>query len=288
MTYIRCLLIWIYQRLTKVDRLQPMFTRVLTLLGGVEKRVRFILSALLLTSILLVSTFFYFDKAWFFIPLFIVTSYALTFFSILEGIEKVEWYTLFLMPVLVTVSFYLFYFLFPVRWLTRIPFIAFYAVSIYAAFLVSNIFNVGVEKSLQLYRAAFSVNYFYQTLIVFLFANLILSLHIQFFLSAFLFFILGSAIAIHLFWSIKLEMHLEPDVVRFGLLVGFVLFQVSLISSFLPVQTSIMALFLSAVFYSVGGLTYLYLDQRLFKETIREYIFVLGFLILILLLTISW
>jgi hypothetical protein len=55
-----------------------------------------------------------------------------------------------------------------------------------------------VEKSLHLYRAAFSVNYFYQTLIVFLFANLILSLKLNFLLSSLLFFVLGSAIAVQL------------------------------------------------------------------------------------------
>ena len=83
--------------------------------------------------------------------------------------------------------FLLFYFLFPTRWITRIPFIIFYSISVYAMFLVSNIFNVGVEKSLQLYRAAFSVNYFYQSLMVFLFANLILSLKLNFFLGGLLF-----------------------------------------------------------------------------------------------------
>jgi hypothetical protein len=265
-----------------------MYTRIIKLFSGIEKRARFIISAVILSVLLLISTFFFFDKSWFFIPLFIAVTYALTFFSILEGIEKVEWFTLFLMPVLVTVSFYLFYFLFPVRWLTRIPFIMFYAVSIYASFLVSNIFNVGVEKSLQLYRAAFSVNYFYQTLIVFLFANLILSLKLNFLLSSLLFFVLGSAIAVQLFWSIKLELQFERQVFAFGLFVGYVLFQVSLVMSFLPVQETINALFLSAVFYSIGGLTYLFLDSRLFKETVREYVFVLGFLIMIIALTVNW
>jgi len=257
-------------------------------MGRIEKRVRFIISTLILTTILLISTFFFFDKAWFFIPVFIIVSYLCTFFSILEGIEKIEWATLFLMPVLVTISFYLFYFLFPVRWLTRIPFVTFYAISIYAMFLVSNIFNVGVEKSLQLYRAAFSVNYFYQSLVMFLFSNLILSLKLNFLLSVLFLFLLGTVIATHLFWSIKLELYLEKQIIQFGLLVGFIILQTSLIASFIPLQTSIMALLISCVFYSVGGLTYLYLDQRLFKETVREYLFVLGFVLIVIILMINW
>lgn len=211
-----------------------------------------------------------------------------TYFAIQEGIEKNEWVTLFFMPIMVTVSFYLFYFLFPVRWLTRIPFIIFYGVSIYAMFLVSNIFNIGVEKSLQLYRAAFSVNYFYQSLVVFFFSNLILSFKLNFFITGVLFFMLGASMATHLFWSIKLDMHWEKQVIHFGLLVGLILWQIGLAISFIPLQSSIMALFISTVYYGVGGLIYLHLDSRLFKETIREYVFVLIFIAIIVFFTISW
>lgn len=259
-----------------------------TWIEKIEKRTRFIISTLILTLLLLVSTFLFFDKAWLFIPIFIVAAYVCTYFSIYEGISHIEWVTLFLMPILVTISFYFFYFLFPTRWITRIPFIIFYSISVYAMFLVSNIFNVGVEKSLQLYRAAFSVNYFYQSLMVFLFANLILSLKLNFFLGGLLFFVLGSVMATHLFWSIKLEMHWEKHVVQLGLLVGFILFQVGILASFIPLQSSIMALLLSSVYYSVGGLVYLHLDERLFKETVREYLFVLIFVLGIVILTINW
>jgi len=66
------------------------------------------------------------------------------------------------MPIVLSIAFYMFYFLFPVRWITRIPFIALYAIAIYATLLCSNIFSIGVEKSLQLYRAAFSINFLFQ------------------------------------------------------------------------------------------------------------------------------
>lgn len=259
---------------------------IYNLFFGIEKRVRFIISTLIMTAILMVSTFFFFDKVYFFLPLLIAAAYICTYFSILEGITKVEWITLFFMPVMVTVAFYLFYFLFPTRWITRIPFLVIYGISMYAMLLVSNIFNVGVEKSLQLYRAAFSVNYFYQSVVVFLFANLILSFKLHFIPAGILFFVLGTAVAMHLFWSIKLEMYFERRLAAYALFVGFVLFQTAIVSSFIPLQASVMALFLSTMFYCVGGLTYLYLDERLFKETIREYIFVLGFVLALTILTL--
>ncbi len=108
----------------------------------IEKRIRFVVSTVSLTLLILLSTFFFFDKAIIFIPILIAASYGACFFSIYEGIEKLEWYMLFVIPVLLSVAMYLFYFLFPVRWLTRIPFITIYSITMYATLLSSNIFNV--------------------------------------------------------------------------------------------------------------------------------------------------
>ena len=127
----------------------------------IDKRLRLVISVLILGLVMLISTFFNFDNAIFFLPVFIITTYFLSYFSLLEGIKKIGWFGLFLMPELITLFFYLFYFLFPGRWLTRLPFIFIYEISIYATLLCANIFNVGVEKNLQLYRAAFSINFFY-------------------------------------------------------------------------------------------------------------------------------
>ncbi len=254
----------------------------------IEKRFRFVISALVLTGALLFSTFFFFDKAIVFVPLLAILSYWFTYFSLIEGIEKIEWFTLFFIPVSLTISFYLFYFLFPGRWLTRIPFVAIYGVSIYAVLLCSNIFNVGVEKNLQLYRAAFSVNFFYQTLISFLVFNLLFIVGQSFFVNGLI--VGGSSflLSLHLFWSIKLDHHFERDIVLYAFLVGLVLLQLAVVLSFIPIKSTIAALFLIASYYSLTGLIYSYIDQRLFIETIREYVIVLIFVFLITLLSISW
>jgi len=254
----------------------------------IEKRFRFAISALVLSALLLFSTFFFFDKAMIFIPLLIISSYFFTYFSIVEGIDKIEWLTLFLIPVSLTIGFYLFFFLFPSRWLTRLPFIAIYAISIYAVLLCSNIFNVGVEKNLQLYRAAFSVNFFYQTFISFLFFSLLFITRQSFLVNGFFAGILGFIFSLHLFWSIKLDIYITKENVLFSFFIGLVLAELSMILSFVPVMNSILALFLTASYYSLTGLVYNYLDQRLFKETVREYLIVFGFVSLITLLSISW
>lgn len=254
----------------------------------VEKRFRFVISVTIMSALMLFSTFFFFDKAWIFVPLFILVSYCLVFYSIIEDVEKIEWIMLFLMPVVFTASFYFFYFLFPVRWLTRLPFIGIYAVSFYALLLTSNIFNVGVEKNLQLYRAAFSVNYFFQTFVAFLMLNVLFSLRQNFIVNGFGVGVLVFPLALQFLWSIKLDLVLEKQVLLHALFLTLLLFELGMLVSFVPLRSSIAALLLSACYYSFAGFTTAYLDNRLFKNTVREYLFVLGFVFIISALTINW
>ncbi len=254
----------------------------------IPKRFRFVISTMILSGVMLVSTAFYFDKAIFFIPLLIGLTYILTYFSLLEGIEKIEWFSLFFMELLVSLSFYLIFFLFPSRWITRVPFVLLYAISLYAMLLCSNIFNVGVEKSLQLYRAAFSVNFFYQSFILFLLLNTLFSFKLDFFLNGLIVGGLVFLLSFHLIWTNKLRVDLEKENMIYSLFIAAVIAQGGMILSFVPLKTSVFALFLTAAYYSVAGLIYHNFDKRLFKETIREYLFVLTFTFLIMILTISW
>lgn len=263
------------------DFLQRRFLRI-------EKRFRFVISAGVMSLIMLLSTFFLFDKVIFFLPVFVVFGYLLTYFSLIEGIERIEWFTLFLMPIILTVSFYLFYFLFPVRWLTRLPFMVLYGISIYAALLCSNIFNVGVEKSLQLYRAAFSINFFYQAVVIFLFSNALFSFKPNFLVNSLIVFLIGLLLAFQIIWSVKLDLKVEKKTVLYALLVGLFLGELALIGSFVPLKSTILALFLASSYYSLSGLIYSYIDQRLFNETVREYLSVWIIVLVLTLLSIGW
>ena len=269
----------------KIKALRQLFEKKAS---KIDKRLRLVMSVLILGLLMLISTFFNFDKAIFFLPLFIIITYLLSYFSFLEGIKKIGWFGLFLMPELITVFFYLFYFLFPGRWLTRLPFIFVYEVSIYAVLLCANIFNVGVEKNLQLYRAAFSINFFYQAVVSFLLYNVLFSLKYHFFIN-----IIGAGIStfllsLQLFWTIRLNKYLEKDIFIYSLFITLLIIEISLLISFVPLRVSVYALFLTATYYSITGIIYHHIDQKLFKETIREYVSVWIFVLLITLLSLSW
>lgn len=254
----------------------------------IEKRFRFVFSALILSLLILSSTFFLFEKAVLFIGLFFIFVYFLTYFSLLEGIEGIEWFTLFLLPIMVTTAFYLIYFLFPVRWLTRLPFVMLYGVSIYAVLLCANIFNVGVEKSLQLYRAAFSINFFYQMVIFFLFSNALFSFKLHFIFNSLLVFLLAFLLALQLIWTVKLDLIVDKITILYAFIIAVVLGELALVGSFVPLKSTVLALFFASSYYSLSGLIYSFVDKRLFKETVREFLIVWIVVFVITLLSLSW
>lgn len=254
----------------------------------IDKRLRLVISVLTLGLLMLFSTFFNFDKAPFFLPIFIITTYLLSYFSLLEGIKKIGWFGLFLMPELITLFFYLFYFLFPARWLTRLPFIFIYEVSIYAVLLCANIFNVGVEKNLQLYRAAFSINFFYQAVVSFLFYNVLFSFRYNFLINMIGAGISAFLLSIQLFWSIRLNRHLDRETIVYSSFIALLMIEASLITSFIPSRTAVYGLFLMATYYSATGIIHHHIDEKLFTETVREYVNVWAFVLVIAILSLSW
>lgn len=264
------------------------FTFLYKLALQLPKRLRFVIASCAMTGMLLLTTFFEFDKVWIFLPMLAFLAYFFVYFSIIEGLHKAEWIVLFIMPVFFTVFVYCFYFLFPVRWLTRVPLILTYGFSFYALLLTTNIFNVGVEKNIQLYRAAFSVNFLFQTLVIFLIMQVLQSFQLPFYLNVLATFALIFPIAIQLLWSVKPQIELKREVIFYASLITLLLAELALFVSFLPLRSTIISLLITASYYSIGGLMYHYMDEKLFKQTIREYSFVMIFVVGIVLLTIQW
>lgn len=254
----------------------------------IEKRLRFVISSFVITLIFLISTFFFFDKAIIFVPTLIITSYFLTYFSILEEIEKIEWLTLFLPQILFVVALYFFYFLFPGRWLTRAPIVIFLAISYYAISLSSNIFNVGVEKSLQLYRPAFSISFLYQLITFFLFLQVIFSFHFSFLLNGFFVGLFSFILSVYFFWTRDLQPAITKEMIKYGFFVALILVEITTLFSFVPINYSILSLFLVSNYYVITGLIHNYLSKSFYKETIREYLIVLVITSLMMLLSIQY
>lgn len=258
----------------------------------IEKRIRYVLSMLVMASLVLLSTStaLSFDARYLFIPLFILAAYMCTYFALLEDIEKIEWVTLFTMPIFFTLAMYMFYFLIPVRWLTRLPFLAIYCISIYALFSISNIFNVGVGKSLRLYKAAFSVNVLFQTLVTFLLFSVVLSYRADFYINAIAVSATSFLLVFQMLWSVRLDLdQYNREILRYSLIIAVLMGEIAAAVSFVPLRSSVGAMFLAACYYAIVGLTSAYIDNRLFKSVVREYLIALVVVGIVSFLTVtSW
>jgi len=253
------------------------------------KRIRVVISTVAMSVILLSSTFTEFASFWWlWIIILMLSSYLFAYFAIFDDIDRVEWIMLFVMPVFFTVTFYLFTMLFPMRWITRIPFILVYMFCFYAALLTSNIFNVGVDKSIQLYRAAFSVNYLFQTFVIYLAIHVLFTFKPGFMVIGLVSFLITVPLIAQLCWTVKPDAYFERDMLRYVLMVSFIIMQFAVMLSFVPMILSISALAITACYYSLSGIIYHHLDQRLFKQTVREYVIVIIFVTAVALLTIQW
>src|SRR3989344_5130351 len=270
------------------ENTESVYKIVTNRLSVIRKRRRFILATIFLTVMMTCATFFGFQNLPFVVPILIVAVYGATFFAILEGITEAEWLLLFIHTIGFTLGFYLFYFFLPGRWLTRLPFAVLYSISIYAILLSQNIFNVGVEKSLQLFRAASSVNFLYLTITLFMSLSLLFSFHLNFITNGFVTFLGCLPAILHFLWSVDPCEYVSREIIKNAFFVATILGETAVIFSFVPLNPAMFALLVTALFYCLSGLLQAYMQGRLFKTVMREYVFVFLFIVTILLLSLQW
>jgi hypothetical protein len=268
--------------------IQTFLKKIVHILSKIGKRQRFIIASIILTLSVLLSSFSTIDFAWAYFTIILLISFLVSFIAIPIGLNKTERIMLFMLPVYFTFALDLFFFFLPSRWLTRLPFIVIYGISTYAILLSANILNVGSQKSIQLLRAAFSVNFLYLTLSSFLIFNLILSFKLNFFLNFLAVLVVLFPLTLQFIWSVNPKTTLDRISILYAMILSLIVAEVALVFSFLPIRATVFSLLLTACLYSLNGLFYAFLEERLFKERIREFLFVLGFVFVIILLSIRW
>ena len=258
------------------------------LLRKIDKRQRLLMAVAIVVGFNLIVVLFPLSIAVYLLPLEILIVYLSTYIALLEDIEHIEWFVLFILPIYLAVSLVLFYYLLPVRWLTRIPFLAVLGVGMYASMLSVNIFNVGVEKSLPLYRAAYSVSNFLSLLIFFLFFTVLFSFRLHFLLNGFISLLLSWPLLFHNLWAANPKAVLEERVYKFATIIAILLAVAVLALNFMPIRTNIFALYAVAIVYLLSGLTQEIMTNTVFKERVKEYLIVFGMLSLLVFLTANW
>lgn len=217
-----------------------------------------------------------------------IAAYILSAIALREDLHGWEFITLLILPAYFTAAVFLFYYLLPTRWLTRLPTAVLYGAGIYAILLTENIYNVAAERNIQLIRAAHSVGFLLTLLTVFFLVDTLLSLHLVFYLNGIIILLVVFPLVLQILWAMELTPKISSAVWWGSGMISILMTQLVIVFSFWPIKTTIEALFLTTVFYSLIGMTQQYLVGRLFSKTIKEYSAVLIIVLTLVLITTKW
>lgn len=215
-------------------------------------------------------------------------AYILSAFALRDDLKSIEWLSLLTLPTLFTAAVALFYFLLPGRWLTRVPVVAMYFVGMYALLLTENIYNVAVDRTIALLRAAHSVGFLLTIMTYFLLVQTIFAFRFPFYLNAVLVGIISFLLVFQSLWAVVLENPVSRRVWSVSIAISIVLAQIAWIFSFWPIQSTLIVLFLTTSFYSTIGMAQQYLVERLYKKTVIEFFSLTAIVFAIVLFATRW
>lgn len=255
---------------------------------SLDKRQRFAVQTIILTGGLVITQFGLSDHRFFLVGILTILSYFLTAWSLSEDITGQEWFLLFILPVLFTFSVSLFYFLLPPRMISRFLVTGIFAICTYAILLVENIYNVAVNRSIQLTRAAQSIGLLLTLVVIFLSSNVAYSLRLSFWQNALILTPISFVLAVQSIWSVTLEEKLSKNLVLYAGIIAVSIGELSMVLSFWPIVNAAYSLFLTSLYYSLLGIVQHYFLGRLFRNTVKEYFSVFLFTFLLTFLITQW
>lgn len=176
----------------------------------------------------------------------------------------------------------------PVRWLTRVPVVALYAVGIYALLLTENIYNVAADRTIALLRAAHSVGFLLTLITYFLLVQTVMAFRFPFYVNAFFVGIISFLLVLQSLWSVVLEENISRRVVDLSLAIAVVLTELSWLFSFWPTQSTLIVLMLTTTLYSTVGMAQQYLVEKLYKKTVTEFFSLSVIVFVIIILATHW
>lgn len=252
------------------------------------KRQKFIFTSLFLATGLIFVQFAEVSFQYLAIAILTAMTALLTVWSLREALEGIRWITTLILPTLFTAAIGLFYFLLPSNWLSRLPIAFLFALGMYALLLTENIFSVAAIRTIQLFRAASAVGFLLTLFTAFLLYDTVFSFRLSFYSNSVLVYLISLPLFLQGLWSVNLEEKLSRKLLSYSLFLSLVLAELALVISFYPLTVAMSSLFLTTGVYVLLGLTQAYFNERLFKQTVYEYLGV-GFLVLLIMLaTARW
>lgn len=254
----------------------------------ISKRLKISLTSLILSAGLFAFPLITNDFRIQFLVGLVIASYFLSVWSIFQDLSGFEFITLFVLPVLLTLSFGLFIDRYGPAPQVRLILAAIYGVVIYTCLLAENIFNVSAERNIPLLRAARTVGYLITLFVCFAFFSLFFSLGFDWWLLGIVSFIVGTLLFAQALWQIELEETLSRELVINSIVAGFSVCQLGAALAFWPLNPPKVGLAITALVYVTLGIMQHLAKDDLTKRAAFEYVFVAFSVFLFLTITTSW
>lgn len=235
-----------------------------------NKRQKFIVSVIVLSLGLFSSEYILGKSAISIVFILSVLTSVFLYIALKNDLKENFSWQVFILPFFYSLAVGLFYLLVPARLLTRVGLTSLYAIGLYSLFLSQNIFTVSSIRTIALLSGARTVSLVLTLLSYFFLSNVVLSFHINVLITMLLIFIYTFLIILQTVWTYTLEK--DPWLEIFwALALTICLVEISLFLWFRPGSPTVLALFLSAIFYVLTGLTHAWFEKRLFRGVILEY-----------------
>lgn len=255
---------------------------------GLNKRQKIIIASVILTFGLLSTQLVDFNLRFRFLTGLAVLAYFISLWALWEGISILKAIILLILPTLFTLGLASFYFLLPVRWLTRLPVALIFGLSFYSLLLSQNVFNVASIRTIPLYRAATTTAFLFTLITAFFLFNVIHAFNLLFIWNGLLTLIVSCLLILQILWSIEMKERLDTAVVVKSFILSLSLAELSLALSFWPMVTTMWSLTLASVMYVLIGLTTQILRDRMSRRVMWEYLSIGAFILSVAFLTTSW
>ncbi|MEK7617167.1 MAG: hypothetical protein AAB414_03865 [Patescibacteria group bacterium] len=255
---------------------------------NLNKRQKIIITAILLTIGLLSTQLVDFNLRFRFITGLGVAAYILSLWALWEGINLTKALILMILPTSYSLAVASFYFLLPVRWLTRAPVAFIFGLSFYLLLLSQNVFNVASIRTIPLYRAASTASFLFTLLSAFFIYNVIYAFNLLFFWNGLAVATSSFPLILQSLWSIEMRDRLSASIIIQSFILSLVLGELALSFSFWPMSNVIWSLSLSSALYVLLGLTMQVLRGRATGRVVWEYLGIGVVVFLISFLATSW